>query len=135
MIKTRSTKYVLAVQNFVGKQSHVTNHDILIGLKADYPNLTATTVHRVTDRLIKTNKLYLAPANYNNAMRFDSNLVAHDHFKCQNCDKLKDVKLPPSIVHQLEKLIIGCKINGSLTISGLCNNCFSKNDKKERELI
>ncbi len=135
MLKTRSTKYVLAIKEIVNKNSHLTNHDILKSLQLFYPDLSSTTVHRITDRLVKINQLQLAPVDRNNAMRFDSNLVAHDHFKCQKCDQLRDVKLPSSMISRLESLITGCKINGSLIIVGLCNNCFLKNSKKEREFI
>ncbi len=122
---TRTTKYVSSVKKYLSKVGHASNLDILQALKTDYPNVTATTIHRITDRLVDLGQLTMAPySSRHNAMRFDNNLVGHDHFKCQNCDRLKDVKIPAQLVKSLRKLVPGCQISGSLTIMGICSDCL-----------
>ncbi len=121
----RTTRYVTSVKDYLSRVGHASNVDVLEALKADYPKLTATTIHRITDRLVDLGQLGMAPYSAkHNAMRFDNNIDNHDHFKCQICDRLKDVKIPDRLVKSLRSLVPGCQISGSLTIMGVCADCL-----------
>ncbi len=122
----RVTKYVSLVQSHLKKVNHATNNQILKALREEYPNLTPTTVHRITDRLVKINKIKLAPSTDSNSMRFDSNLISHDHFNCKKCDRLRDVIIPKNILKSLQSLLPDCQLNGELTIIGTCGECLKK---------
>ena len=128
MLKTRQTKYTKAVEKYFIKYNHTSNHQALDYLKDWYPNLTATTVHRITERMVKNHGLKLAPLTINQVKRFDSNLTIHDHFHCRNCDSLRDINLPNHIIKELETLLNGCRLNGSLTISGVCQKCIKNKE-------
>jgi Fe2+ or Zn2+ uptake regulation protein len=126
----RSTRYVKDVQDFLGHVGHATNIEILEHLQKTYTDVSATTVHRITARLVERGKLSLAPAAKGNVMRFDANTESHDHFLCSNCDMLRDTDVADDIRPLIEKSIgDGCKISGNLVISGLCKKCNKELNK------
>lgn len=122
----RNTKYTTAVQAFLAQNSHATNAEILSHLKNIYPEVSATTVHRITTRMRERNEIAEAPVSYGNAARFDSNLQPHDHFQCLTCDRLRDITLPASVIESLQEIMGDCKLTGHLTIQGTCAQCCNK---------
>ena len=124
----RTTKYTTAVATYLEQVGHATNADILAALQHDYPDLSATTVHRITCRMAERGELQLAPS-LSNTMRYDANLAPHDHFMCNRCGMLRDALLGDTIRPTIEQSIgDGCSISGSLTVSGICKNCHQKED-------
>jgi len=124
------THYVHGVIAYMDNIGHSTNIEILEHLQQTYPSLTATTVHRITTRLIKRGMLAAAPVSKSNAMRFDVNTNPHDHFQCSNCDMLRDTTIADKIRPILETSIgDGCQISGNLVITGLCKKCNKENHK------
>lgn len=123
-MKERTTKYVSDALMYIGRVGHATNTDILEHLRNTYPNVTATTVHRMTARLVERKQLALAPAALGNAMRFDTNTTPHDHFQCSNCGLLRDASIADVVRPIIEKSVgDGCRISGRLVITGLCKKC------------
>ncbi len=121
---TRQSKYCDRVKNVLKFKCHATNSEILSELNKTFPKLSATTVHRITSRLASRNEIGIAPADKNGAMRYDANLMPHDHFRCSGCDLLRDVDIREKIVPLFESSIGNCQISGRLTISGLCKDCI-----------
>ena len=120
----RTTKYTLAVRQHVQLMGHATNAELTAALRGQFPGLSATTVHRITARLVNRGELQMAPSGNGNTMRFDANLRPHDHFICSHCGNLKDMELGTSIRLLIERSLgDGCSISGSLTVSGLCKHC------------
>lgn len=120
----RSTQYIIDVENYLKKKGHLSNVEILQYLQKKHPSISATTVHRITSRLVERGKLSLAPVAKGNSMRFDANIAAHDHFLCSNCDVLRDTHVANDIRPILEKSIgDDCSISGNLVITGLCKKC------------
>lgn len=120
----RSTQYVEDIENYLSEKGHSSNVEILGYLQKKYAAISATTIHRITTRLVERGKLSLAPATKGNAMRFDANTEAHDHFLCSNCDMLRDTNVADNIRPVLEQSIgDGCSISGNLVITGLCKKC------------
>lgn len=124
MIKERQTKYINAIRNYMEEAHHATNLEILNYLRRQYPDLSSTTVHRITKRMLERGDLIIAPANNENVTRLDSRLDPHDHFACQLCDQLRDIVLPLDMINQLQALIDDCQISGRLTIQGSCSKCI-----------
>jgi Fur family peroxide stress response transcriptional regulator len=122
----RTTKYITAVRDCMNRMGHATNADILTELRGEFPDLSATTVHRITTRMVERGELQLAPSGQENVMRFDANLAPHDHFMCEHCGLLKDAELNGTLGPIIEKAIgDGCSISGSLTVSGTCKSCHN----------
>ena len=128
----RSTKYVIKLQQLLQQYGHSTNAQLLEALKVEYPTVSATTVHRVTARLLERGAIALAPSGRDGAMRFDANTTMHDHFMCMQCDRLCDTVFPSVVRSQIEAQVAtidNCELSGSLTVSGICGDC-KKNTKE-----
>lgn len=123
-ITYRETKYCNAVRDCIAQLGHATNATILDQLRAQYPNVSATTVHRVTARLYGRGEVALAPPDQYGSMRYDANTEPHDHFLCSSCSLLRDTDVKEEIIPILEASIGDCKISGQLTISGICKQCI-----------
>lgn len=123
---TRTTKYSVAVLSYLQKHNHSTNLQIVEGLRKTFPELSKTTVHRVTTRLIEQGKIRCAPANSDNAARFDNNVLQHDHFNCRKCDRLRDIQIPRSLINNVQAQLGKCRIDGPVVITGVCSRCIGK---------
>lgn len=128
MVSARQTKYSVAVADFMRATGHATNAQILTALRDIYPELSATTVHRLTSRLVERGQLAYAPVTTDNATRFDTNLTPHDHFQCVHCDNLRDIEIPQPVLDQLQKLMGDCRFTGRLTLQGECTHCIKKEE-------
>ena len=127
LAKERKSKYVSAVRSLMHQMGHATNFELLESLRSEYPDLSATTVHRVTARLHERGELQLAPTGRENVLRYDANPLPHDHFMCSLCGLLRDANLGPIIRPQIEQAIgDGCSIAGNLTVSGVCKQCHKE---------
>lgn len=122
-MQERTTKYTAAVAEYMAKAGHATNAVILSHLQKTYPEVSATTIHRITTRMVERSELATAPSSLDNAARFDINLQPHDHFQCIHCDGLRDIELPESVVESLVSIMGDCRLTGRLTIQGKCAKC------------
>ncbi len=123
----RTTRYISAVREFMTVQGHVTNAEVLAHLQTTYPDISATTVHRITARLYERGELQLAPSGSANVLRYDVNLAPHDHFMCDKCGMLRDARLGDLVRPAIEEAIgEDCSISGSLTVSGICKQCHKE---------
>ncbi len=123
IIAQRQTKYCQAIEGLLRSLGHATNSQLLMELRRTYPDLSATTVHRATARLASRGVIQTAPASSDGSMRYDANVLPHDHFQCVSCGVLRDTDVKDEVVPILEASIGGCRISGRLTISGVCKQC------------
>lgn len=123
----RSTKYVVAVRKYMEQMGHATNNELVAVLRTDFPDVSVTTVHRITTRLVARGELQIAPNDTDNAMRFDANMAAHDHFICISCGMIRDATIAAIVRPIIEQAVgDGCSISGSLTVSGICKQCTER---------
>jgi len=124
MAHDRSSRYIVAVREYMKSVGHATNSELIEALRLRYPGVSATTVHRVTARMVERDELCYAPGGKDNAMRFDGNLTPHDHFLCEQCGMIKDAELSVAVRPLIERAIgDGCSISGRLTVFGRCKQC------------
>lgn len=121
---TRQTKYCTAIEQILPALGHATNAELLAVLRNQFPDLSATTVHRATARLAERGVIAIAPSTKDGTMRYDANIAPHDHFMCDSCGLLRDADVKDKVVPILEASIGGCRISGQLTINGLCKACI-----------
>lgn len=123
----RETKYTTAVREAIAVCGHATNAELLETVQRTYPQVSATTIHRITSRLCERGELQLAPSGRENALRYDANLTPHDHFMCNECGLMRDAQLGDVVRPEIEAAIgDGCSLSGSLTVSGLCRRCAAQ---------
>ncbi len=123
MNDTRTTKYVTEVKKTLAANGHASNALLLKKLQETYPELSATTVHRITARLSERGEIGIAPNLPNGAVRYDANTRPHDHFVCDLCGRLKDIDIADDLIPKILPYLEGCEISGRLVISGNCNKC------------
>lgn len=124
----RTTKYIAAIREIMSQLGHATNVELLSRLHVAYVDLSPTTVHRITARMVDRGELQMAPSSHDNSMRFDANLLPHDHFMCDHCGLLRDANLSDILRPEVERAIgSDCSISGSLTVSGMCKQCHEEN--------
>ena len=123
-ISPRQSKYCQAIETTITRLGHATNAQLLSELRKSFPDLSATTVHRATARLAERGKVTIAPSAVDGSMRYDANVLPHDHFMCVSCGILRDTDVKKQVVPILESSIGDCQISGQLTISGTCKNCM-----------
>ena len=123
IVTSRQTKYCQAIEQTLSHLGHATNLELLNKLNKFYPNLSATTIHRATARLAERGLIAIAPSDINGSMRYDSNIMPHDHFQCSGCGVLRDTDIKDQVAPILESTIGDCNISGRLVIVGLCKKC------------
>jgi Fe2+ or Zn2+ uptake regulation protein len=122
---SRMTPQTKAVIEYVNRCGHATNKQILTSIRSNFPNLSATTVHRITQRLVLAGLLARGP-EIEGSMIVDSNLMAHDHFVCKNCNELKDIYINDVIRSDIQKQTGLSIATSQLTIFGDCTSCRTK---------
>ncbi|PID31260.1 hypothetical protein CR983_02025 [Candidatus Saccharibacteria bacterium] len=121
----RHSKYTEAVKYSLARAGHATNAQLADDLRRNYPHLSDTTVHRITQRLIEDGLAQYAPHAVDGAMVFDANTTAHDHFECAKCGMLRDIVVPDPVRDALGASINDCTLDGPLKIIGTCRDCMS----------
>ena len=126
IVEQRNTKYVDAVKDALERLGHATNNEIIAEIRKNYPEVSATTIHRVTSRLLERGVIARAPKCADGSERFDIRTERHHHFMCSQCDRLCDVDnstQAKQAMATLKALVEDCKIAGTVTMTGICNNC------------
>lgn len=129
--ETRSTKYSKAIVPVLARLGHATNARLLSELRQQFPEVSATTVHRATARLADRGEIAIAPPAPDGSMRYDANTTPHDHFACQACSNIRDLHVASELIPRIETELGGCKISGQLLVSGVCGHCLSHQVRKE----
>ena len=128
----RETKYCRAIRRAMKTLDHPTNVALLTSLRAEFPDLSATTVHRATARLAERGEIRVAPSTKQGAVRYDSLTTEHDHFNCTICDKLCDAELKEKILPIITSAVIDCSISGDIIINGICGSCSKAKNQGTR---
>lgn len=126
---TRQTKYATAVLETLQLVKHATNLELLHEVQKVYPEVSATTIHRVTARLKERGIIGCAPKPTNGSERYDITPKPHHHFMCVQCSRICDVPETTearAVISQLKELSGECALAGTLTMRGICKRCVKK---------
>ncbi len=123
----RKTPQTLLIRKLLGEHGHATNQELAAAARVTYPQMTNTTVHRITARLIGVGLAAYAPSLHGIKI-IDSNIFPHDHFTCQGCGRIIDIKLSDESFRALEKQLPGKLSRRSVFVAGVCEPCLI--DKK-----
>ena len=118
----RTTPQAEAVAEALRHFGHATNHRLLSAVLVTFPNLTATTVHRITTRLIAEGLASRGP-ELGGAVLIDANPAPHDHFICQACGGVRDIHVSSETLDDLQRQLGRNLVGGGITITGTCAPC------------
>lgn len=130
-VTPRQSKYCTPIKDALVAAGHASNADLLKSLQSFYPELSPTTVHRATARMAARGEIGVAPPDHQGAMRYDANILPHDHFACTSCSTVRDADVVNAVVPTLESQLDGCHISGRLIIYGTCHACTAKQGGKQ----
>ena len=123
-VTRRKSKYTDAVKRSLKYFGHATNAQITDDLRRSYPHISDTTVHRITQRLYEDGKISMAPHDYGGAMVYDSHVTVHDHFRCHDCGRLRDIVVPAACRKMMRLATGPCRLDGPLLVVGTCESCI-----------
>lgn len=121
MKNTPQTKQVLESLKALG---HATNSELLEAVRTQLPDITITSVHRITSRLVQEDMAGLAPVR-DGVTVIDCRPEPHHHFVCRDCYKVKDIELPSNMIATIQAQLPREIINGGLAVYGSCKDCPS----------
>lgn len=127
-LTSRQTKYATIVFDTLKDLKHATNAQILTSVQQVYPEVSATTIHRVTARLKSRGVIGCAPKPTDGSERYDITPQPHHHFMCVKCSGICDVpetKEARLVIEQLKELSGECALAGTLTLRGVCKKCVT----------
>jgi Fe2+ or Zn2+ uptake regulation protein len=116
----RKTPQTLLIKQLLTEKGHATNQELARLARQTFPNLTNTSVHRITTRLVDAKMASYAP-NLSGLKVLDTNLNEHDHFYCLECDTLTDVKVTDECYVQLQKQLKDGLARKNILVAGVCN--------------
>lgn len=120
---SRKRKAILDV--LMNTSTHPTAEWIYQQLKQEYPDLSLGTVYRNLSRFKEEGKI-MSVGVVNGQERFDAIIDPHEHFICEQCGSVRDLKyqlLPDSVDQQMARSC-GLQVNShSLVFYGLCPEC------------
>ena len=120
-----------AVLTALRRLQHANNQQLHEAVSQQLPGLSATTVHRITTRMVEQGRIRHAPAD-GKVLNFDSNPTPHDHFVCKGCGTVKDIVVSESIFDDIQQQLGKNIVENELIIFGVCVSCPSrKNNLKE----
>ena len=111
-----------------GKVTHPSAETIYADLKQQIPDLSMATVYRNLTKF-RAEGLVQCVATVKGVERFDANTHPHVHFICRHCDAvidLHEVQIPSTLLSQSEAALGGRVESCTLSFSGLCRDCLSK---------
>lgn len=119
----RITPQTTAVLEALTQLEHATNAALLTAVKSQFPELSATTIHRITKRLVQEKRIGQLRSPLDGTFLFDANPVAHYHFGCWPCGKVQDIKLSTGVIAELQTAIGKDILTDSFAIIGINATC------------
>lgn len=122
LVQTRNTPQQRAVLEALEILRHATNLELLRAVRPHFPELTVTSIHRMTKRLIAAGRLGRGPA-VDGVVLIDANPEPHDHFWCTGCNAIRDLTISEAVYGELQRETGQDVVRRGLVIMGLCKPC------------
>jgi Fe2+ or Zn2+ uptake regulation protein len=119
----RTTPQTSVITKALNELGHATNVQLLDKVKAYMPGMSATTVHRITTRLVEEGVIGSTHIVCAGSLVLDSNLNQHQHLRCEVCHNLQDIIFNTNLTDHVKKEVGKDFEITSLVINGICNKC------------
>ena len=117
----KNTPQTKIVYTAIQKLGHATNRELHNAVMNEMPDLSLTSVHRITKRLVDEGYAQCTQTAKGVSV-VDARTDIHSHFNCESCDGIVDIDLSEHIVDQIQEQL-GENIAGVLTMTGSCAAC------------
>jgi len=104
-------------------RQHATNVQLLADVTRQFPDISATTVHRITKRLVEDKVIGQLRSPLDGSAMLDANPKPHYHFACQPCGAVRDITLPLEVLQGIERAVGEDILKDSLVINGVTSAC------------
>ncbi len=116
---TRQKKIILDIINH--SYDHLTAEQVYIKCRRVISNISLGTVYRNLNNLVDERKI--KRIKMKDGDHFDNLLEKHNHFICDNCGRIIDIKDDISLEYKIgNNKIVDYEIN----FRGICENCLRK---------
>lgn len=119
----RNTPQQRAVIEALEILRHATNLELLRAVRPQFPELTVTSIHRMTNRLITLGVLGRGPS-LDGSVLIDANPAPHDHFICNGCGAIRDLTISDAVYEEVQREIGEDVVRRGLTMVGVCKPCL-----------
>lgn len=101
---------------------HPTAEEVYLNVKKKLPRISLGTVYRNLEHFVDTGKILEINGE---PRRFDGDLIDHQHFVCNTCNKIYDIfyKFPSIKNFKKQKNNIGKIENHQILFYGICKKC------------
>jgi Fur family transcriptional regulator, peroxide stress response regulator len=120
----RKTPQTLLIRKLLEERGHATNQDLAAEARKIFPQITNTTIHRITTRLVSAGMAAYAPSLHDVKV-IDANIKPHDHFICQGCGRTVDINLSDEAFNSLQKQLPGKLSRRGVLVAGTCEPCLN----------
>ncbi len=136
-IRQRITQQLTVIAAAIeGDHTHPSAEDIYLRVRKISPHISLGTVYRNLQRLVQDGAIQMLFFGDRTA-RYDPTLEEHDHFICQQCGRVEDVKVERDRRMDFASLVReGFTIAAhSLAIRGVCQRCGRREIKNQKAKI
>ncbi len=123
-MKRYSKQRAIVLDTLRGTDAHPTADWIYSKVRELMPNISLGTVYRNLDQMAENGTIRRI---YDHGhIRYDGNTGRHDHFRCLQCGRLFDVKIPfNNLAKQIETIDKFHVTEFTIELSGYCPDCKS----------
>lgn len=122
MKRMRTTVQTTRIIEEVRAAGHITNQELWQRVQSSLPNITLSSVHRITGRLRDTGVIGCAPVAAGESV-LDADPAPHSHFVCRGCHGVKDIELSDEVIASIQQQIDNDIVGNSVSIIGACAQC------------
>ena len=112
-------------ENLMNRTDHPTADMIYSDIRRIYPNVSLGTVYRNLSLLLDTGEIAKV-ITADGILRYDGNVLAHDHFICKQCGRITDLApaYADELMNQAQNGFSGQIEECEVTYFGLCEECM-----------
>lgn len=116
---TTQTRTVLDALRRVG---HATNATLHLEVAEALPELSLTSLHRITARLLERGEIGSLAADARTVV-LDARPETHHHFVCNRCGGIVDIEVPSIALASIQEQLGTHLVDGGLVVRGTCAVC------------
>ncbi len=119
MRNTRQKELILSIIN--NSHDHLRADNIYKKAKKTIPNISLGTVYRILNSLVESKKI--KKIKLNDGDHYDNINEKHNHFICDKCHKIIDVKNNINLICKIGKNKV---TDYEINFIGICEDCLKK---------